>query len=200
MYEPEDIEDRLRALERQLQALRRHVFDARALDDELPDARFRVLCCRTARERVAFLLQSVHEVVPRAALAALPDAPPWVLGILSLRGAMIPVIDVGARLSGERSPVRLGDFILVVAFEERKVGLLVQDVHELVEVDRADVHPPPRDVAAGPYVQGVIHVGDRPQLLLSVGKLLHASDVLELDSPKRGADEDDDGHREPAAD
>lgn len=197
----EDVEERLRALERQLQAIKRYLFDDDSLDEALPEGRLRVLCCEAGRERVAFLLRDVDEVVPRAALAALPDAPAWVLGLLSLRGATIPVLDVQARLSGAPSPRRLTDLILVVTRRGRTVGLLVQEVHGLAELEREEVHPPPRDVVAGPYLRGVLHVEDRPQLLLSVEKLLLASELLDLDdldAPPGGAGADDDGPREPA--
>src|SRR5262245_13046718 len=101
MSSPQEIRlhERVAALEREIHLLQRRL---RGLDRDraLPAAgELALLSCRVAGERAAFPLEDVEEVVAIPALTALPEAEPWVAGLLNLRGRSIPVIDVEARVA-----------------------------------------------------------------------------------------------------
>ena len=85
-----------------------------------------------AGQQYALPVRQVREVLPRAALTALPGAPAGVLGVLSLRGVMLPVLDLRQRLGLPSVPASLGQRIVVVEVPNATVGLLVDAVTGIV--------------------------------------------------------------------
>src|SRR5215470_7075323 len=81
--------------------------------EAMPDGELLLLECRVEGQRIALLLDRVEEAVPAAALAPLPESPPWVLGMLNLRGTTIPVLDVASRLLRRGRRLELSDLIVV---------------------------------------------------------------------------------------
>src|SRR5690606_34436314 len=111
--------------ERLGQALRRN---------EPLDTEFEVLHVRIERTYAAFELAAVREVVPAAELTPLPEAPPWVLGMLNLRGSTLPVVDVGTRLSSRAPRLLLGDLIVIAQTHVGTAGLVVSEVDTITRV------------------------------------------------------------------
>jgi purine-binding chemotaxis protein CheW len=85
---------------------------------------------------------AVLEVTRMAALTPLPDMPPWTAGVLDLRGAHVPVVDLAARL-GRAALTPLVDRRIVIANPADPVGLVVDEV-----IGVAPGGPPVLDVAA----------------------------------------------------
>ncbi len=136
-----------------------------------------VLAVRVRDADAAIPLASVQEVVPYAWLTPVPEAPPWVAGLLDLGGKMICVLDVGARIGGEPHRPRAADFIVICQVEERWIGLCVGAVRDVVTFPSRSVAPPPSDVPYASYLVGTISHGGSPILLLSVELLLRCSDL-----------------------
>lgn len=135
-----------------------------------------VLLLRVHGMDAAIPLQSVQEVVPYAWLTPIPQAPPWVAGVLDLGGAMVCVLDVGARATGGVHSPRVEDFIVICQIDRRLVGLCVSAVMDVVSFPASAVATPPSDVPYAPYLLGTISRGASPILLLSVELLLHGSE------------------------
>jgi len=76
-------------------------------------------------------LLSVKEIVLKEDLRSIPGAQPWLLGVMALRGQLLPVIDLGLRLQANPSN---GDKILVLD-SERPVGFLVDNVRNIEDVE-----------------------------------------------------------------
>jgi chemotaxis signal transduction protein len=128
----------------------------------------------------AIPLQTVQEVVPFAWLTPIPEAPPWMAGLLDLGGKMLGVLDVSARIANESHSPRAEDFIVICEFAGRSVGLCVSAVTDVVSFPSSAVAPPPRDIPYAPYLLGTISQGTSPILLLSANVLLHGSEQLGL--------------------
>ncbi|MBI5493813.1 MAG: chemotaxis protein CheW [Deltaproteobacteria bacterium] len=170
-------------LRREVEALRQQLYDLqrRLAGAEqptgLPAEPFDVLRCVVGGEHVAFLLDEVREVLPRVELGLLPEAPPWVSGLLGINGRHVPVIDVEARIRRRARAPLMGDFIILSTDRGAPVGLLVQDVIGLERVDPAQVAAPAPGVPMGPYLAGVVACAPRPLLLFSLAVLVASSDV-----------------------
>lgn len=173
---------------RRIDDLQHQIYDLRrqlAADDgaeQLPEGALNVLCCRVGTDHVAFLEASVEEVVMMARLVSLPEASAWVPGLLNLRGATIPVIDLAVRVTERARRPGLDDLIVICVSEGRRVGLLVQEVLGIKHCDSDDVEPPPRSVSYAPYLLGVFHLEGMATLLLSVASLIANSDLPQRDS------------------
>jgi purine-binding chemotaxis protein CheW len=92
-----------------------------------PDAERRWLLVRTSGSVFAFGLEFVREVIPARPCTRIPGAPPYVRGLLNLRGQLLTVIDFAARLG--LAPLRAPDQRIVVLHHDgRDVGVIVAEV------------------------------------------------------------------------
>jgi purine-binding chemotaxis protein CheW len=175
----EEIVAAIERLQSELLELRRQLASSFSAE-RLPDVPFMILRCRCGQREVAFLLDTVVEVVMMPALTALPESSPWVAGMLNLRGKAIPVLDVTARLSRGASRVRASDYVVVCATEQGLVGLVVQDLGEPTAIVREDVHSAADGLSVAPYFLGFVQRGDVQVALLDVGALVNVSSIPEL--------------------
>jgi chemotaxis signal transduction protein len=100
------------------------------------------LCFRVAGERYAVALPRLHEITPCGSIAPILGAPPHVLGATNVRGAIVPVIDLGRRHGlGETRPEAQSCLLIVsLAGETERVGLLVESIERLAQVPEDEVH------------------------------------------------------------
>jgi purine-binding chemotaxis protein CheW len=176
--DPNIVLERLKELQRQIDDLRAKL-DIAHETDEVPAGPFQILLCRVASERVAFLHDSVDQVVLIAKLLPLPEARDWVAGLLNLRGSTIPVIDIARRVFGKAHSRSLSDLIVVCSHQQGRVGLLVQEALGTYRSDHNRLDRPPRDLACAPYVLGVLSLEDGPALLLGASSLVTTSQLPE---------------------
>ena len=113
---------------------------------------------------------TVREIVPALEATRLPGAPPHVRGVVNLRGQLLTVIDLGHRLSGERSSTTEGSIVVVMS-AERALGVLVEDVHDVQELA---VVPTEREVLARAdgLLTGVGRLGDEVVLVIDIPELV----------------------------
>ena len=87
-----------------------------------------ILICEVAGQQYGLPVSQVQEVLPRPSLVPLPCAPGSVLGLLRLRGSLLPVLDLNRRLGLEGTSRRLDQCIVVMIPDAGGVGLLVDAV------------------------------------------------------------------------
>jgi purine-binding chemotaxis protein CheW len=119
-------------------------------------------------------IMRIQEILLLQRVTGLPGAPPYVEGVINLRGQIVPVIDVRARLrSGTPRPWSKPK-LLVVLVGRLKVALRVDGVSEVMRVKRSDLKPAPSLGAegGGRFVIGVCGPAGRLRLLLNVKALL----------------------------
>ena len=168
------------ALRAQLRDIEHRLGASATAERPLPSTAFHVLVCRVGDERVGLWLAEVREVVPVALMVALPEAPPWIAGLLELGGTALPVIDVAGRFARTGREVGLGDLVVICRGEPRDTGLVVQEVFDVRVVEPEAVVPPAREIPQGPYLRGAIRDPEGLLLLLSLERLIESSDVPEL--------------------
>jgi len=126
-------------------------------------------------------IRSVREIRGFTASTPLPQAPAFVLGVINLRGAIMPVLDLRARLGLGATEVSGRHVIVVVHHEDRPAGLLVDAVQETMILDGAQLQAPPR-YEGGPaeaFVDALIPLEGRILGRLNVRSLL-PQEVLEM--------------------
>lgn len=148
-------------------------------------------------EEYAVDIMRVEEILQPQKLTPIRGAPPFLEGVIRLRGAIIPVVDLRKRLLGQREPVNTPKTRLLVCWLGRKrVAFTVDRVTEVLRLRRGDIKPAPALGAVGPapFVVGVYggpetttrekrssqeRGSERLRLLLDVKALLMAELVLE---------------------
>lgn len=104
----------------------------------------------------------------------LPSAPPYVRGVINLRGTILPVVDLAVRLGMTATDCTARSAVIVASSGSRLVGLLVDAVCDIVEAPEEALQPTPDtgrfDIAAlAPFL---VTIGDRVAGLLTAGRIL----------------------------
>ncbi|MFO1497115.1 MAG: chemotaxis protein CheW [Verrucomicrobiota bacterium] len=122
----------------------------------------------------------VQEVTRVGDVTAVHHAPPYVVGIRNLRGRIVTIIDLGARL--EQRPVVPGpeNRIMIVEWQGEQIGLLVDNVTGTMTASADSIVPPPPNLHGiqGKNLVGVCRGGERLVGLLDLAGVLHANDPL----------------------
>jgi purine-binding chemotaxis protein CheW len=103
-----------------------------------------------------------------------PGAPPFVAGIVQVRGRVVPVIDLRERFRLPPVKPTLGTRIVVADVRGRHVGLIVDSAREVIRVAKDQLKPPPRMLVerAEGFVQAVAHIGDRLLMLIDFNRVI----------------------------
>ena len=126
------------------------------------------------KEDYGIEIKYVTEIIGMQYIAEVPELPDYVKGIVNLRGKIIPVIDVRLRFGKDSIEYNDRTCIIVIDIEDTLVGLIVDNVSEVIGINENEIVPPP-DVKTGfhnRYVKGIGKVGDKIKLLLDCEKLL----------------------------
>lgn len=153
-------------------------------DADLPSAmpeRLRVLVVHLDDERLALPAESVVEILPAMAYTRLPSAPEVVVGVVNLRGTPLPLLDLRTRLGGRARPPHPDDHVVVCHVGDRTVGIWLDHVAGLEEVETGDLVPV-GEVADARHVEGVALLPDGTVLVCDVRSFLSADEALRLDS------------------
>lgn len=102
-----------------------------------------LLTFRLAEQEYALDILSVREIRGWTHATPLPHAPHYMKGVINLRGTVLPVMDLAARLNLPEREQSARNVIIVVKHEEVMTGLLVDAVSDIVALSSADMQPPP---------------------------------------------------------
>ena len=139
-------------------------------------------CFRLGEDIYAVDIMRIKEIIRPQKLATLPKAPSFVEGVLNLRGAVIPVIDLRKRFDMPSLEIDQSRRLLIVMLAGRMLGIAVDEVTEVISVPVADIKPPPQvtQSSSAEYLVGVCLVQDDLIMLLNPDRLmtLHETDEL----------------------
>lgn len=123
-----------------------------------------------AGDAYAFALLRVQEVVRVQPVVAIRGAGPAVLGVMNLRGRIVPVFDLGRWLGG--APVRAGEAarVVIVEHDDELIGVLVSAVHDVITLSDDRIEPPLPGADPGPIL-GVGRQHAQPVVLLEADAL-----------------------------
>ena len=127
------------------------------------------LAFHLGKDRFALRCADVVEVVPRVRLRDIPKAPPYIPGMFTYRGAIVPVIDLCILLWGTPCADRMSSRIVLVRHPPRTgkvIGLLAERVTEAIELDTARAAPPGIDIPDAPYLGEVFFTDDEKMIQL----------------------------------
>lgn len=135
----------------------------------------RIVVFRLEGREFALPLDSVAEVQRMVAITPVPEAPAWLAGVISLRGQMVPVMDLRTRLGLPQQAAALDTRIIVTQAGGRLVGLVADRVEEVLALPDCSVEVPD-DLAGGEHaISGVARPSDRLILVLDLDRLSHGS-------------------------
>lgn len=144
------------------------------------------LSCR--QESLLVPIELVREILEVGRLTPLPQTPPFVKGVMNLRGVVIPVVDLGARFGMGHCEVGRRSAIVVVEVQEDAgrtawpMGLLVDAVYEVLDIDAQGIESVPSLGLAIPsqFVAGMVNVRDRYAALINLAAALAPQELSAL--------------------
>jgi purine-binding chemotaxis protein CheW len=124
-------------------------------------------------DEYAVEILQVQEIRGSSPITALPNAPGYVKGVMNLRGSIVPVVDLRARLAMGDGRGSAG-VIIVVTVGGKVKGMVVDAVSDVVVIPTAEIQPPPDlDAPVGPrFVKGLAKTGDKLVILLDLDQVL----------------------------
>jgi purine-binding chemotaxis protein CheW len=140
-------------------------------------------------------ISDVHEIIRMQPVTKVPKAPFYVEGIINLRGKVIPVVDIRKRFGLSGVEQTKDSRIVVVDIGGTTIGMIVDEVTEVIRIPSDSIEPPSEIVAAGDsdYLLGIARVDERMVILLDLDRLLpksemnHLEGVLPADNGQKGA-------------
>ncbi len=127
-------------------------------------------------------ITKVQEIISMVTPTKLPQAPDFVEGIINLRGKIIPIIDLKKRFKMGASTVNNENRSIVVEVAGQTVGIIVDEVSEVLRLSVDSIEPPPAVIGgiASDYLTGVGKLEDRLLILLDMDRILDESEKTEL--------------------
>lgn len=148
------------------------------------------LTFRLGNEQFGLEILKVREIMGWIHITPVPQAPPAVRGVLNLRGKIIPVLDLRRKFEMESVEISDRTCIIVVDVQVRgesaDVGIMVDNVSEVMNIKSADIGPPPTfgGGMATNYILGMAKSADSVTILLEIESVLSESEIDHVAIPE----------------
>lgn len=132
--------------------------------------------------KYAIPLLGVKEVIAMPEVKSIPQTPPYFLGIINLRGSIIPIIDLRRRLSIATNS-KEETCVIICDLSPVQVGLVVSSVNQVLNLSAADIAPRPEGQGAQKraYITGLVRLQNEMVMLVDVAGCLDMSDRAIID-------------------
>ena len=121
----------------------------------------------------------VQEIKGYTAVTKIPNTPAHIKGVLNLRGTIVPIVELRTKFGMETIDYTMFTVIVVVVVREKIMGLVVDAVSDVLNIDKKEIQPPPQfgakvDVS---FLNGIGKSGDKLIALLDMDRLLSDDDL-----------------------
>jgi purine-binding chemotaxis protein CheW len=118
-------------------------------------------------------IMSVGEIRQWSSATPLPHQPEWNRGVLNLRGAIVPVHDLRARLGGELTEPTPSHVVVIASIRGQSIGILVDAVSDILSVRAEQIRPLPQNITDvdESAISGLVSSGDGMVALLDLNRL-----------------------------
>jgi len=125
-------------------------------------------------------IRFVLEIIGVQKITDVPDMPEYMKGVINLRGKVIPVIDIRSRFNLSVREYDDRTCIIVTYLNSSTVGLIVDSVSEVIEIDEKNISPPPNlnKGHASKFLIGLGKVDDDVKILLDIDRLLSEGTII----------------------
>ena len=150
------------------------------------EAEHQYLSFRLGDETFGLGILAVREIIEYGGMTDVPMMPPCVRGVINLRGAVVPVLDLAARFG--RAPATIGRRSCIVIVEsgmppEQQVhGLLVDAVNAVLDIDPGQIEPPPSFGAGlrNDFIKGIGKVNGKFVILVNLESVLNVPEIAAM--------------------
>lgn len=124
-------------------------------------------------------IRYVIEIIKIQPITKVPQLPDHIKGIINLRGKIIPVMDVRLKFKKEEKEYNDRTCIIVIDFMDISLGLIVDNVAEVINISEEDIVPPPNSKTGftNKYIKGIGKVEEKVILILNCNTLLEDEEI-----------------------
>ncbi|WP_417582160.1 chemotaxis protein CheW [Nitrincola sp.] len=139
-------------------------------------------------ETYAIGILGIKEIIEYGQLTEVPNMPSFIRGVINLRGAVVPVVDLAARFNKGTTALTRRTCIVIIevisANEQQVIGVMVDAVNEVLEISPSEIEPPPSFGAKirADFIAGMGKVNGRFIIMLDVDKVLSVDELAQLPS------------------
>ncbi|GAB3192873.1 chemotaxis protein CheW [Hydrogenophaga aquatica] len=137
-----------------------------------------------AEEMFAIGILSIREILEYGQLTEVPMTPPFIRGVINLRGAVVPVIDLAVRFGRQPRDVTKRTCIVIIETgtgqgQTQQMGIVVDAVSEVLEIPPTEIEPPPAFGARIriDFIKGMGKIAGRFVVILDVNRILSIDEV-----------------------
>ncbi|ALS27569.1 chemotaxis protein CheW [Paenibacillus sp. 32O-W] len=143
----------------------------------------KVIVFALANEEYGIEVDKVRTVERMAPITRVPKTPPFVKGVMNLRGVVVPVIDLKGRFGLKETEPTEQSRIIVVAVNDMEVGFIVDAANDVTDIDEDAIDQPPEVVGGikAKYLRGIAKLDDRLLIMLNLSEVLNKNEIVQLE-------------------
>jgi len=140
-----------------------------------------IVCFKIGSEEYGIDILQVQEILKIPKVTKLPKSSRHILGVIDLRGRVIPIIDLGKKF-GIIADLSNSSRAIVVDIEGKQVGLAIDSVSHVIKVDSGDIEPPPPVVKgiSGKYIVGIAKLKTGFVVILDINQIFSTEEIMSL--------------------
>jgi purine-binding chemotaxis protein CheW len=158
--------------------------DTREQTQQLSGEVVQVVSFRLGGEEYGVDISQVQEIIRMVEITHVPRAPHFMEGVINLRGQLIPIIDLRTRFGMSRIDPTKSTRIVVTEIGNKRVGIVVDSVSEVLNIPIENVEAAPEMVAGvgTEYIQGVGKLGERLIIMLDLTMVISTEEKQALET------------------
>lgn len=144
-------------------------------------------------ETYAIGILHIKEIIEYGQLTVVPMMPPYIRGVINLRGSVVPVVDMAVRFGRERTEVKRRTCIIILEVAagegQQEIGVVVDAVNEVLEIPDSEIEPPPSFGTGirSEFIRGMGKQDSRFIIILNVDRLLSVDELSMLEQAAASA-------------
>ena len=154
------------------------------IENEEDTQKDKYLIFSIGKESYGIDIKYVIEIIGIEPITEVPQLPNYIKGVINLRGKIIPVMDVRLKFKKEEKEYDDRTCIIVVEIGSICIGLIIDRVLEVANIDENNISPPPKTSSnkdnANKYIMGIGKMQNEVMLLIDCQKLLEEDEIEEL--------------------
>lgn len=141
-------------------------------EDTLTD---RYLTFNIGKQVYAIEIRNVTEIIGIQKVTKVPNIKPFIKGIINLRGIIVPIVDVRKRFNLPQVEYNEKTCIIVVNFNDVEIGLIVDEVAEVINIPVEDLSPPPETNkgSESKFIEAMAKINKKIIILLNLNRVLY---------------------------
>jgi len=155
---------------------------SKSIESKMMNELLQLVSFKIGEEEYGVDILTVQEIIKYQQITKIPNSPDFVEGVISLRGRVIPVIDLRAFMGMAGTINKANSNIVIVEIEERTVGFIVDAVSEVLRVPKNITEAPPELMAhkRSEFVVALAKLSDKLIILIDLGRIFEAAQKREI--------------------